>query len=143
MEPLIKMIKIKSGDEGASETVAAAQIDAYTFRLLENSILNCRINYGTTIRVVEDSKGEFTMSKIIRASDFYTRQFMLGASLTESELRIKIGQLILDAGGMWEVAFGGIAFIHIPKDSTFDLDKLFKLHNFCPTEIVGDINGGA
>ena len=143
MGTLIKMIKIRSGDDGGSETVAAEQIDAETFKLVENPVLNCRINYGTIIKVIQDLNGELVMSKIIRASDFRTRQFMLSASLNETQLRTQIGQPILDAGGMWEVVFGGIAFIHLPKNSTFDLNKLFKSNEYYPSEIVDDTNGGA
>jgi hypothetical protein len=143
MDTLIKMIKIISGDNGGSETVAGEQIDSDTFKLIENPVFNCRINYGTIVKAIQDLSGELVMSKIIRASDFRTRQFMLSASLIEIQLKTQIGQPILDAGGMWEVVFGGITFIHLPKNSTFDLDKLFKANEYFPTEIVDDSSGGA
>lgn len=135
------MITLKDPQGSGSETLAAEQITADTFKLLENPILNCRINYGTTVRVTEDANGELVMSKIISASDYMTRRFMLSNSLNETELRTKIGKPILDAGGMWEVVFGGIAFVHIPKDSTFNIDQIFKENNYFPTEIIDDTEG--
>jgi len=135
----IKLVKINISD-GGSETVVAEQTGADTFKLLENPVFSCKINYGTIVRALPDKNGELILSKIIRASDFKTRQFFLSDSLNESELRIKIGQPIIDAGGTWEVVFGGISFIHIPKNSSFDLDELFKQNNYFPSEIVDDIN---
>ena len=138
MEPLIKEIKIINIDDGSSETVYAEQIDSDTFKLLENPIFNCRINYGTIVKVIQDSNGELVMSQIMGASDFETRKFFLSASLNEIQLRAKIGQPILDAGGMWEVVFGGIAFVHLPKNSNFNLEQLFKLNDYYPSEIIDD-----
>lgn len=137
MEPIIKAIKI-NGADGGSETVYAELLDADTYKLLENPVFSCRINYGTIIKAVTDSNGELIFTKIVRASNFKTRQFFLSASLNETELRTKIGQPILDAGGMWEVVFGGICFVHIPKDSNFDLDEFFKKNNYYSSEIVDD-----
>lgn len=142
MEPVIKTIKLKDANGSGSEMIAAEQVSDDTFRLLENPVFNCKINYGTTVKVIEDANGDLVMSKIIRASDYKTRLFMLSRSLNEMELRTKIGQPILDAGGMWEVVFGGIAFIHIPKDSSFNIDELFKINNYFPTEIIDDTKGG-
>jgi hypothetical protein len=98
MDAEIKMILIKE-PEGGSESIAGEKIEADTFRLLENPILNFRINYGTVVRVIEDKNGDLIMSKIVRASNYKTRQFLLNSSLNENDLRTKIGQPIIDAGG--------------------------------------------
>ncbi|HEX7458392.1 MAG TPA: hypothetical protein VF301_08155, partial [Ginsengibacter sp.] len=47
-------------------------------------------------------------------------------SLHNNEFQDKIGQPIINTGGYWEIVFGGIAFIHIPKDINFDIIELFK-----------------
>jgi len=138
----IQKIIIKNGEDGSSETVYGEQIDADTFVLVENPIMNCRINYGTKVRVIQDLNGELVMTKVIKASGFQTRMFFLNSSLNETQLRTKIGQPILDAGGMWEVVFGGIAFVHLPKDSNFNLDELFKINEYYPSEIVDDTKVG-
>ena len=132
------MIKIVSQD-GGSETVAAEQIGTDLYKLLENPILSCRINYGTTIKATANEKGELTLSKIVRLSEFKTRQFLLSASFTESEIREKIGNPIINVRGFWEVVMGGIAYVHIPRTSDFDLDKLLKDINYVYTEIIDDL----
>ncbi len=141
MDTEIKMILI-NGSDGTSESVAGEKIESGIFRLMENPILNCKINYGTVVKVIEDKNGDLVLSKIVRASNYKTRQFILSSSLNESDLRTKIGQPILDAGGYWEVVMGGIAFIHILKDSSFSIDELFKINNYHPSEIVDDSNNG-
>jgi hypothetical protein len=138
MDPVIKTIIIQS-KEGSSETVYAEQLSEDTFKLMENPLMNCRINYGTIVKVAPRQDGELVFTKIVRVSNFKTRQFFLNGSLNETELRIKLGQPVLDAGGMWEVVFGGICFVHLPRDGNFDLDELFKQHNYFPSEIIDDI----
>ena len=138
-DPEIRMIKIRDRD-GAYETVAAEQVSDDKYKLLETPVLSCRINYGTTIKVQPDEKGELEMVKVVRASDYRTRQFIL-PSLSEPELMNKLGNPIRDAGGLWEVVFGGIIFIHMPRDSEFDLDALFKSVGGV-TEIVDDQKTG-
>lgn len=38
-------------------------------------------------------------------------------------------------GGFWQVDFGSIATINLPKDCKLDLDEIFKVFNFEPQEI--------
>jgi hypothetical protein len=136
MEPVIKSIKIISQD-GSSESVYGEQVGIDTYRLLENPLFSCQINYGTTVKAIADEKGELVLSKLIRASDYKTRCF-LSNSQDIADVREKILDKIQQAGGTWEVAMSGLLFVHIPKNSGFDLDLLFKECNYLPTEIVDD-----
>ena len=139
MEPLIKKIRIKGTDSNESETIHGEQVTEDTFKLLENPISNCKINYGTVVKVIPDKDGELIMSKIVRASTFKTRQFFLDPNANIVDWGIQIGKPIIDAGGMWEIVMKGICFIHLPKDSTFDLDGFFEQNNYYPSEIIEDI----
>lgn len=136
MEPAIKEIKIKSAEAGSTETVWAEQVGTDTFKILENPVFSCRLNYGTVVKVVEDN-GDLIVSKVVRASGYITRQFML-PKLSNNELRENFGKPILEAGGYWEVVFGGVAFIHLPKNSKFDITKLFSELNYNIIEIADD-----
>lgn len=138
-DPEIRMIKIRDLD-GAYETVAAEQVSNDKYKLLETPALSCRINYGTTIKVQPDEKGELEMVKVVRASDYKTRRFIL-PSLSEAELINKLGNPIREAGGLWEVVFGGIIFIHMSRASEFDLEALFR-NVGSVTEIVDDQKTG-
>jgi hypothetical protein len=138
MEPIIKSIKIISQDGLGTEAVYAEQVGADIYKLLENPIFSCRINYGTTVKAIADENGELVLSKLVRASDYKTRQFLLSSSQKVSDVKDKILGEIEEAGGTWEVVMGGIVFVHIPKSSGFDLDQVFKECNYLPTEIVDD-----
>ena len=135
----IRMIKIRDQD-GAYETVAAEQVTDDTYKLLETPALSCRINYGTTIKVQPDEKGDLEMVKVVRASDYKTRRFIL-PSLSKTELMEKLGNPIREAGGLWEVVFGGIIFIHMPRGSQFDLEVIFRSVGSV-TEIIDDTKTG-
>ncbi len=131
-------IKIINKEEGITETVDAEPLADGTFKLMANPIMSCRLNYGTIIRAEKNEEGNLVMTKVVRASNFNTRKFFLTPGLTSSELRDTIGAKILEAGGEWEVVFGGIAFVHLPKASKFSLDDAFKEAKYFPTEIVDD-----
>jgi hypothetical protein len=136
----IQMIKIRDQD-GAYETVAAEQVFDDTYKLLETPALSYRINYGTTIKVQADEKGELEMVKVVRASDYMTRRFIF-PSISKAELMEKLGNPIREAGGMWEVVFGGIILIHMPRAYQFDLKALFTTVDGGITEIVDDKKTG-
>lgn len=133
----IKHIKIISPD-GLSETVFGEQVSESAYRLLENPVFNCRITYGTTVKVEADKDGELVVIKILRASDYTTRRFLLPSSLSNTNFADKIGNRIIEAGGTWEVVMGGLAFVHFPKTSTFNLNKLFEEIGCHLTELIDD-----
>ena len=136
MEPATKEIKIKSIESGLTETVWAEQVGTDTFKILENPVFSCKLNYGTVVSVVEDN-GDLIVSQIVQASDYNTRQFML-PKLSETELKENFGKPILEAGGYWEVVFGGVAFVHLLKESKFDINKFLNELNYHVTEMVDD-----
>jgi hypothetical protein len=97
MEPNIKSIKIISQD-GSSECVYGEQVSIDTYRLLENSILTCKINYGTIVKVITDENGDLVSSKLVRASDYKTRKFLISSSQNIANVEGKILDKIEQAG---------------------------------------------
>jgi hypothetical protein len=122
--PEIRMIKVRHSD-GAYETVAAEQVTPDTYMLLESPTLTCKVNYGDTVSVQPDVNGELEMVKVVSSSDYKSRRFLL-PRLSQSELMEKLGNPIKEAGGLWEVDMGGIIIVHMPLDSSYDLEALFK-----------------
>jgi hypothetical protein len=136
-DSVIRDIKIESST-GIVENIGAEQVGERTYMLLENPLFSCHINYGTVVKAVPNDKGELVMAGIAKQSDYKTRQFLLSANAKECDFVKKIGNPIIAAGGTWEVAMGGIAFIHFQKDSTFDVDAFFKDNHFNVVEIKED-----
>ena len=137
MENETIQIEIYNKREKTSEFVSVEKLDDKSFRVTENAVLNCRLTLGTEFeaRINQDSK--FEIIRITQASDFLTRRFFLNRQFTEQDYRV-LGDEIMKQGGFWQIDFGSIATINLPQNSTLDLDEVFRIFNFHPTEIVED-----
>ena len=135
---MIKIIHLPFPEGDGSETVAAEEIGADTYTILENPIFSCRLNYGTTVKAIANEKGDLVVSKVIRASRYKTTKFLLSSVEDQRIIKEKIGPPLLEIGGTWEIAMGGLVFIHVPVDSHFELKKLFTDLEFYPTEIIDE-----
>lgn len=133
-ESIIRDINI-AGSAGAIEKIGAEQVSDDSYMLLENPLFSCRMNYGTIVKALPNDKGELIFVRIVKASNYKTRKFLLSSYAKDIDFSKRIGDPIIAAGGTWEIAMGGIAFIHIPKESGFDLDLLFKENDIHPPEI--------
>jgi len=72
-------------------------------------------------------KTKIFIKKIYAESEYSLEVIALPMSLNETEMRI-VGKMIIDEGGYWEVIFGGMAYINLPKDSKLNIiDELNKL----------------
>lgn len=60
---------------------------------------------------------------------------MLTFQFQETEYRL-LGDEIEKQGGFWQVDFGSVATVNLPKNSTLDLDEIFRIFDFNPAEIV-------
>lgn len=78
------------------------------------------------------------MSTEPKESDFITRRFFLNEQFTEEEYRV-LGDEIIKQGGYWQVDFGSLATINLPTTSTLDLDEIFRIFEFYPTEIEDEV----
>jgi hypothetical protein len=136
-ESIIRDISIESSN-GVMEKIGAEQVSDDSYMLLENPLFSCRFNYGTIVKAQPNDKGELILVHIVKASNYKTRKFLLSSYAKDCDFSKSIGDPVIAAGGTWEVAMGGIAFINIPKGSGFDLDLLFKENDFYPPEITGE-----
>jgi hypothetical protein len=134
-ESVIRDISIE-GSNGVTEKIAAEQVSDDDYMLLENPLFSCRINYGTVVNALPNDKGELILVRVVKVSKYKTRKFLLSSCAKDIDFSKRIGDPIVAAGGTWEVSMGGIAFIHIPKESGFDLDLLFRENDFYPTEVT-------
>ncbi len=126
-----KLIEIQVYDKRKkyTENVVVEKLSETTFRVIENAVLHCRLTFGTEFEAKIDKDGEYEFVKVIKKSEFITQRFMLNAKFTESDYRV-LGDEIMRQGGYWQVDFGSIATINLPKDSTVDLDKILKTFDF-------------
>lgn len=117
-------IRIFEPDFGFTASYDAIQLSEFQYLLKCNSPLSEELTYGTIIEVEKEKtkEGDLILSKIVKKSDFSSETYMLPGDLNETELSI-VGDMIINAGGYWEVLFGGMGFVNLPKDSTLDISS--------------------
>lgn len=137
LENGLTQIEIYDKREQISETVVVEQISETKFRVIENAVMIYRLTVGTEFETKINQYGQYEVVKITKRSDFKTKRYLLSHKFTESEYRV-LGDEIMKQGGFWQVDFGGIATINLPKDSTLDIDEIFRVFDSQPTKIVDD-----
>lgn len=127
-------IEVYDKREKLTTTIQVEQLSDNVFRTTENELFNCRLTLGTEFETRLNKDGKHKIIKITKDSDFVTRRFFLTPQIKESEYRL-LGDEIMKQGGFWQVDFGGIATINLPRDSKLNIDEIFKIFDFKPAEI--------
>jgi hypothetical protein len=127
-------IEVYDEREKLTTTIQVEQLSDNVFRTTENEIFNCSLTLGTEFETRLNKDGKHEIVRIIKESEFVTRRFSLTSQFKESEYRL-LGEEIMKQGGFWQVDFGSIATVNLPKDCRLDLDKIFETFDFKPTEI--------
>ncbi len=127
-------IEVYDKREKMSTTIYVEQVSDNVYRTTENEIFNCRLTLGTEFETRLNKDGKHEIIKITKESNFVTRRFFLTSQFKETEYRL-FGDEIMKQGGFWQVDFGGIATINLPKDCELNIDEIFKTFDFNPTEI--------
>lgn len=127
-------IEVYDKREKLITTIQVEQLSDNVFRTTENELFNCRLTLGTEFETRLNKDGKHEIIKITKDSDFVTRRFFLTPQFKESEYRV-LGDEIMKHGGFWQVDFGGIATINLPRESKLNIDEIFNIFDFKPTEI--------
>ena len=132
-------VKIELYDkrEKATATMYVEQLAENMLRMIDNDMINCRLTLGTEFEARINNKGKYEIIRITKESEFITRRFFLSAEYRESDYRI-LGDELTKRGGVWQVDFGGIATINIPRGFEFDIDQVMKDLDLRLTEVEND-----
>lgn len=132
-------IKIELYDkrEKSTTTLYVEQLTANKFKMIDNDFWNCELTLGTEFETRINEDGKHEIIRILKRSEFITRRFFLNSKFKESDYRV-LGEELTKRGGFWQVDFGGIATINIPKDIELDVDQVMKDLDLNLCEIVDD-----
>ena len=132
-----KEVKIELYDkrERSTVTMYVEQLAENKFRMTDNDIWNCRLTRGTELETRINAKGKYEIIRIAKDSNFITRRFFLNPEYKESEYRM-LGDELMKRGGFWQVDFGGIATVNIPKDFEYDVIQIMKDLDLNLSEII-------
>ncbi len=133
----MKEIEIRVYDKREKSTgnLYVEELSENKFRMTDNDIFNCRLTKGTEFKTRINKDGLHEIVEILKDSEFITRRFFLSTQYKESDYRV-LGDELTKCGGFWQVDFGGIATINIPKDFEFNIDKIMKELGLNLTEIT-------
>lgn len=124
-------IKMYVPEEASTGTYEVIKVSEYTYKLTNNDPFSEVLTYGTIIEVLPEKKNKDTyVFKRVYTQSNYTHQVIgLPSALNETEMRV-VGQMIIDEGGYWEVIFGGMGHVNLPKTSKLnvinELNKIIK-----------------
>lgn len=128
-------IKIYDKLEKMTTSIYVEQLSKNLFRTVENEIFNCRLTFGTEFTTQINTDGIHEITKITKKSDFLTRRFFLSPKYSNSDYQM-LGEELIKLGGFWQVDFGGIATINIPKNFEFNIDIIMKELDLNLTELI-------
>jgi hypothetical protein len=127
-------IEVYDKREKLTTTILVEQLSDNVFRTTENELFNCRLTLETEFETRLNKDGKHEIIKITEDSDYVTRRFFLTPQFKGSEYRV-LGDEIMKHGGFWQVDFGGIATINLPRECKLNIDEIFNIFDFNPTEI--------
>ena len=136
---IMKKVEIEIYDkkEESTYTMYVESLAENKFRMIDNDIWNCRLTLGTEFETRINKEGKQEIIKITKNSDFITRRFFLSPKYKESEYKM-LGNELGKRGGFWQVDFGGIATVNIPKNFEYNVDQVMKDLDLNLSEIVDD-----
>ena len=102
-------------ENGDSEQLALTRVGRDLYRLDESSFAGDAV-YGDIIRVKEMANGALLFVEITDRSNLTTHSWMLSAEVIATERIQAILKSVMEAGGMWKQAFGGLLMVHVPPD---------------------------
>jgi hypothetical protein len=128
------LLEVYNKREKHTESFYVYKLSGNSYKMSENGLLNCNLTYGTEFETKINKEGKHEVVRILKASPFKTRRFFLTPQYTAEDYRL-LGDEIIKQGGFWQIDLGGIAIINLPKDNGFDIDEIFRIFDYKPTEI--------
>jgi hypothetical protein len=115
--------------EQISATIMVENKADNVFIMMDNHIMNENLTFGTEFQALKIADNEYELIKITKVSEFTTKRLSLTKQFNASEYQV-LGDEIMKQGGFWQVDFGSLAVVNLPKNSGLDLDEIFKTFGF-------------
>ncbi len=132
----MKEIELYNAIDKITTRILVEQMDSDKFRMVNNDFVN-GLTKGTEFEIKVNTQGVYELSKITKESEYVTSQYFLSTKHKESDY-LMLAEELTKHGGYWQLDFGGIAIINVPKDIKFDIDQVLKELNLELTEMFED-----
>tara|TARA_R110002051_G_scaffold11406_1_gene41459 strand:+ start:79 stop:477 length:399 start_codon:yes stop_codon:yes gene_type:complete len=118
-------IEVYNRKEKVTTTLYVEQLSENKFRMIDNDLFNKQLTLGVEFETKINSEKKYEVVKVLKETEFITRRFGLTPNYKESDYRM-LGEELTKRGGFWQVDFGSIATVNIPKDFEFDINQVIK-----------------
>lgn len=112
-------------DNGDSETLILTPLGDDLYMLEESSFLG-EAMYKAVIRGTPREGGNLLFVSIERPSGLVTQSCLLSPDIIDSSDFASILEQIMEVGGNWERAFGGILLVHAPEGRMQEITDRIK-----------------
>lgn len=82
--------------------------------------------YGDVIEVERQADGTYQFIRIVEPSGLRVHSWCIRREVIESPEFERFGEAVVNAGGVWERLMGGLIYVHLLPESTFDAEAEFQ-----------------
>ena len=126
--PLQIMFKDEPGiaiafPNNVTEDLPLTHVEGNQYRLGSSSLLGePRVFYGDVIEIKPTGEKSADFLRVVKRSGLQVSCSMIGKDIIDSPLLQQLLDKIMQLGGNWERAFGGVLLVHLPESVELDLD---------------------
>jgi hypothetical protein len=102
-------------ENGDTEGLAMTKVGPDLYRLEESSFVGDAV-YGDVIQCRSADDGPLLFEKIAERSKLVTKSGIFSQEFLASDQVRSILDSVIQAGGMWELVFGGFLIVHTPAE---------------------------
>ncbi len=113
------------------EKLDLEHIDGNLYKLKMASLLSEEVGLGDIVKVQEVKDNVLFIERVVKKSEFKRFDWVLPKCIVESKEFKNLKKDIENECGDWEIAFGGLFIVHLPKGCSYDvhsqLQKVFDI----------------
>lgn len=111
--------------DGSREALLVTSIAHSRYRLEESSLLGEAV-YGDVVEAEARPDGRLEFIRIAQESDMNTVSCILTPEQMEAPELQALLDRVVESGGNWERALGGVLLVHLPQSVIFDVETEIK-----------------
>jgi hypothetical protein len=115
-------------ESGITEELLLTPLGSGRYRLEQSALVDDSVNFGDVIAAEPASDGAIRFLNVVDKSPYVTLRWVLSERASESLGLPTFLARVIEIGGVWERATGGVLILHIPRDCAFDADGEFTRH---------------
>jgi|ERR1700722_7464157 len=115
-------------EDGITEELLLTPLGSGRYRLEQSALVDDSVNFGDVIAAEPAIDGAIRFVNVVQKSSYVTLRWVLSERASESRGLPTFLERVIEIGGVWERAIGGVLILHIPHGSAFDADGEFARH---------------